>query len=233
MHQIRPAEINNIISIPKDDKSTSVKTTEADFIYNFLIEKGITSTLEVGFGYAKSASHIIAATKAKHIVIDPFQENYKNLGLENIKSLGFEKYLTFYNDYSHNILPQFAKENLHFEFIFIDGDHKFDGEFVDFYYADLLLIEGGYILMHDTWMRSTQLVNSFIRTNRKDYNYIATPLRNFALFQKVGKDNRNGMYYKEFYTFKSLIVYNIINWLTTGKDNILKRFAFTIKEKLK
>lgn len=230
---MKPSEINEKIIIPQEDKATSIKTPEAEFIYNFLIEKGITSTLEVGFAYAKSASHIIAATKSNHIVIDPFQENYKNIGLENIKSLGFDKYLTFYNDYSHNILPQFVRQKMHFDFIFIDGDHKFDGELIDFYYADLLINEGGYILMHDTWMRSTQLVNSFIKTNRKDYECIITPLRNFALFQKVGKDNRNGMHFKEFYTFKSLIVYNIINWLITGKGNFLKRIAFVIKEKLK
>lgn len=228
-----PAEINRIIVIPQADKASSVKTVEAEFIYNFLQERGITETLEIGFAYAKSASHIIAATQSMHIVIDPFQDHYNNLGIENIKSLSFERYLTFYNDYSHNILPQLVRENRRFDFIFIDGDHKFDGEFIDFYYADLLLKKGGYVLMHDTWMRSTQLVTSFIKTNRKDYKCIKTPLRNFALFQKDGGDARNGMHFKEFYTFKSLFVYNIITWLTDGETSFLKRFVYTIKEKLK
>ncbi len=228
-----PTEINKIIVIPPEDKASSVKTAEAEFIYGFLRERGISSTLEIGFAYAKSASHIIAATQSMHIVIDPFQENYQNLGLANIKSLGFEKYLTFHNDYSHSILPQLVKETRQFEFIFIDGDHKFDGEFIDFYYADLLLKEGGYILMHDTWMRSTQLVASFIKTNRKDYKYIKTSLRNFALFQKDGVNARNGMHFKEFYIFKSLFAYNIITWMTTGNTSLLKRLAFKVKEKLK
>ena len=228
-----PVEINKIIVIPLKDKASAIKTDEAEFIYSFLKENGITATLEIGFAFAKSASHIIAATQSMHIVIDPFQENYQNLGLENIKSLGFERYLTFHNDYSHSILPQLVKETQQFEFIFIDGDHKFDGEFIDFYYADLLLKNGGYILMHDTWMRSTQLVASFIRTNRKDYKCIKTPLRNFVLFKKDGSDCRNGMHFKEFYTFKSLFVYNVITWLTTGKPGFLKSFIYTIKEKLK
>jgi len=228
-----PTEINKIIVIPQEDKASSVKTAEAEFIYSFLQENGMIATLEVGFAYAKSASHIIAATQSMHIVIDPFQENYNNLGLKNIKLLGFEKYLTFHNDYSHNVLPQLVRENRQFEFIFIDGDHKFDGEFIDFYYADLLLKKGGYILMHDTWMRSTQLVTSFIKSNRKDYRCIKTPLRNFALFQKEGDDLRNGMYFREFFTFKSLFTYNIITWITTGKSSFLKRFVFKVKEKLK
>ena len=228
-----PSEINKILVIPQEDKSSPVKSSEAEFIYNFLKECGIKLTLEIGFAYAKSASHIIAATQSMHIVIDPFQDRYNNLGIENIKSLNFEKYLTFYNDYSHNILPQLVRENRQFDFILIDGDHKFDGEFIDFYYADLLLKNGGYILMHDTWMRSTQLVVSFIKSNRKEYKLIKTPLRNFALFQKEGGDQRNGMHFREFYTFRSLLVYNIITWLTNGKTSLIKRFVYAIKEKLK
>lgn len=228
-----PKEINKIIIIPPEHKTSSIKTIEAEFLFNFLQEKGITTTLETGFAYAKSASHIIAATKSKHIVIDPFQENYNNLGLKNISLLDFDNYLTFYNDYSHNILPHLVLENRQFDFIFIDGDHKFDGEFIDFYYADLILENGGYILMHDTWMRSTRLVMSFIKSNRKDYKYIKTPLRNFALYQKIGKDSRNGMHFKEFYTFSSLLSHNIILWLTTGKNNLLKKIVYLIKEKLK
>jgi hypothetical protein len=228
-----PLEINEKIIIPFEDKASSVKTSEAAFIYNFLIEKGITETLEVGFAYAKSASHILAATQSNHIVIDPFQEHYQKLGLKNVEKLGFSDRLTYYNDYSHNVLPGLVREKRHFGFIFIDGDHKFDGEFVDFYYADLLLNKGGYILLHDTWMRSTELVTSFVRKNRKDYRYIKTPLRNFALFQKVGDDTRNGMHFREFYSSKAFFSHNIIMWLTTGKSNFLKKFIFFLKEKLK
>lgn len=230
---MNPSDIRDKIILPQEDRVTSIKTSEAEFIYNFLLEKGISATLEVGFAYAMSASHIIAATQKEHIVIDPFQDKYQNLGLENIRSLGFEDYLAFYNDYSHNILPLFVRQGKRFEFIFIDGDHKFDGEFIDFFYADLLLREGGYILMHDTWMRSTQLVMSFIKTNRKDYEYVATTHRNLALFRKTGNDSRNGMYFREFYTYKSLLVYNIISWLTEGDKNFLKRIVFAVKEKLK
>ncbi|NOR88437.1 MAG: hypothetical protein GQ527_12585 [Bacteroidales bacterium] len=228
-----PSEINEQLVIPQEDSASPVKSSEAEFLYNFLKEKGITSTLETGFAYAKSASHIIAATNSQHIVIDPFQEHYQSLGIKNIKKLNFEKFLTHYNDYSHNTLPLLVRENKKFDFIFIDGDHKFDGEFVDFYYADLLLNDKGYVLMHDTWMRSTRLVMAFINSNRPDYKYIKTPLRNFALYQKVGKDSRNGMHFKEFYTSKSFFSHNIIIWLTTGKQNFLKKIVFKLKDILK
>ncbi len=230
---MKPGEINSKLTIPAEDSASPIKSNEAEFIYDFLNEKGLTKTLETGFAYAKSASHIMAATGSRHIAIDPFQDNYQNLGIENINALGFDKNLELYEDYSHNVLPKLVDRKEKFDFIFIDGDHKFDGIFVDFYYADLLLEEGGYILLHDTWMRSTQLVISFIKKNRKDYKYLKTPCRNFGLFQKISEDSRDGMYYKEFFTLKATFSHRLIVWMTNGKSSVLKRVMFRIKEKLK
>ncbi len=165
--------------------------------------------------------------------MDPFQGNYQNLAMKNLKALGLDQFVDFRADYSHNVLPQLYKEKRSFDFIFIDGDHKFDGEFVDFYYSDLLLNNKGYILLHDTWMRTTRLVMSFINSNRPDYRYIKTPLRNFALYQKIGEDKRNGMHFREFFTTKSLMTHHGITWLTTGKQNFLKKMAFKIKDMIK
>jgi len=226
-------EIQNKLYVPEANKTTSIKDSEACFIYNFIKEKNIKKTLETGFAYAKSATHIMAATGSEHIAIDPFQQNYNNQGLKNIENLNLDNQLKFYDDYSHNVLPELSKSNQQFEFIFIDGDHKFDGILVDFYYADLLLEENGYILLHDTWMRTTQLVMSFIESSRIDYKKIKVPLRNFALYQKNGEDKRNGMHFKEFYTMRSLFTHNIIYWLNDGKQNFLKKIVFKLKESLK
>jgi predicted O-methyltransferase YrrM len=228
-----PEEINKILEIPEWDTYSAIKTEEAKFIYDFVSKNNIKKTLEVGFAFAKSASHIMAASNAPHIACDPFQDHYKGLGLKNIETLKFRDKLTFHPDFSHNVLPALLKENQKFDFIFIDGDHKFDGILVDYYYADMLLNNNGYVLLHDTWMRSTRLVERFIKTNRKDYKYIPTPLRNFSLFQKVGTDNRNGMFFKEFYTFKSYLTHNIIIWMTNGEKTFCKKVLFKIKDMIK
>lgn len=226
-------EINNKLTIPVEDVVSSIKINEAEYIYKFLSERNITKTLEIGFAYARSSSHIILATKSKHIVIDPFQVNYQNLGVKNIENLGFGDLLEYRNDYSHSVLPQLFLEKRKFDFIFIDGDHKFDGIFVDFYYADMLIENNGYIMLHDTWMRSTRLIMKFISRNRKDYQYIKTPLRNLALYQKIANDQRDGMHFNEFYTLKSLFVHKIIIWLSNGKTNLFKKLIFKLKEKIK
>ncbi len=228
---LTPTEILASIKHPEWDSVSAIRPNEALFMYNFVKEKGFKKTLEVGFAIGMSASHIIAATNSHHIVMDPFQERYGNFGLNNIKKLGFESLLEHRPDFSHNVLPELLKTEKTFDFIFIDGDHKFDGILVDFYYADLLLDEGGYIMLHDTWMRSTRLVEKFIKSNRDNFEYISTPLKNIAVFKKTGQDQRDGMYFREFFTFKSMLKYHVITWLTTGNDNVLKRFVRKMKGK--
>lgn len=224
-----PDQVNRLLEVPASDSTTPVKEKEAAFIYNFLKEKGIRSTCEVGFAYARSASHIMAATGANHIVMDPYQGRYGNHGLENVKRLGLTQQLEFHDDFSHNVLPRLLAQGRRFEFIFIDGDHKFDGEFIDYYFADLLLNANGYMLFHDTWMRSTRLVTSFIDSNRPDYKKTHTPLRNFALYQKIGHDSRNGMHFKEFYTFGGTLTHYPIIWMSEGESTWLKRLVHKAK----
>ena len=231
--RMTPEEINKSIEIPEWDTYSSVKKEEAKFIYDFIIKNKIKKTLEIGFAFARSASHIMAATEQRHIACDPFQTNYGEMGLKNIERLRLSDKLDFHPDFSHNVLPKLHAENRKFEFIFIDGDHKFDGILVDFYYADLLLEENGYVLMHDTWMRATRLVEKFVKTNKHNYKYISTPLRNFSLFQKTSEDSRDGMYFKEFYTFKSFVTNSMISWMTNGKMTLPKKILFKIKDLVK
>lgn len=225
-----PDQINKIIETPEWDKYSAIKTQEARFIYNFIIENKLRTSLETGFAFGKSTSHIIAATNNVHVAIDPFQDRYDRIGLKNIDKLNYSSKLEFYEDYSHNVLPNILQIGRRFDFIFIDGDHKFDGILLDFYYADLLLEENGYILLHDTWLRSTRLVANFIKMNKKNYKEIHTPLRNFILIKKIGQDKRDGIHFKEFYTFRSIIINRLINWMSNGKQNLFKKIAFKIKK---
>lgn len=229
---LSPPEINAKLFIPNHNASSPVKSDEARFIYDFLQAHALTKTLEVGLAYGKSASHIIAATQSPHIAIDPFQHNYDNIGLKNLEALGLVDFLTLYPDYAHHALPKILTEHDKgaFEFIFIDGDHKLDFIFVDFFYADLLLAPNGYVLFHDTWMRSTQLMLSFIRTNRPDYEIVSDTPNNLALVRKVGADKRDRMHFKEFYTLKALLRYRPILWLTNGVDSGLKKAIYRIRD---
>jgi hypothetical protein len=81
-----PKEINDILKIPEWDPYSSIKTNEASFIYDFILKNKIQKTLETGLAFGKSAAHIIAATQAKHVAIDPFRINIKGWELKILKS---------------------------------------------------------------------------------------------------------------------------------------------------
>ncbi|NNE92466.1 MAG: class I SAM-dependent methyltransferase [Verrucomicrobiales bacterium] len=229
-----PANLNAALTIPPENASTAVKESEALFIHDFLRDHPECGrTLEVGMGYGRSASHIMAATGKAHVAMDPFQDTYDRLGLRNLEGLGFDEQLEFHDDFSHNVLPKLHGEGRKFDFAFIDGDHKFDGILIDFYYADLMLDPGGYVLLHDTWMRSTQMVMGFVRKNRKDYEEVPTHLRNLCLFKKTGTDERNGMFFREFYNTRNILVHPAISYMSEGKDSALKRFLLWLKRKIR
>lgn len=229
-----PEQINANLVVPEHDTATPVKANEALFIYDFLKANKLKRTLEIGFAYGRSASHIVSATQSQHYVMDPFQDHYQGLGMKNMERLGLDSLVHHYPEFSHNMLPKLVDAEEKFDFIFIDGDHKFDGIFIDMYYSDMLIDKGGYLLFHDTWMRSTQLVMSFMDNNRKDYKQIQTPLRNIALYQKISdNDDRNGMHFRGFYTFKSLLVHPLIMWMSNGKETPLKKLFMKLKDIVK
>lgn len=198
------------LEIPKNNRNTSISKKEAKFIFKFLQTKRISRTLEIGFAYGCSTAFIISATKKPHFVIDPFQSQYHDLGLKNIKKLKLNKYLHFIKDFSHNALPTLIKKKMLFDFVFIDGGHKFDEIFVDFYFVDLLLKKGGYVLFNDAWMRSTQLVASWIKTNKSNYEIIKLKdvPNNFVMFKKMKGDKRQWYHFEEFYNRKSVASHN-------------------------
>ena len=148
----------------------------------------------------------------------------------NFKKVKADQSIEFQEEYSHFVLPTLVKSERKFDFILIDGGHKYDDQFVDFYYSDLLAENGAYILLHDTWMRSTALLISYIKSNRKDYKHIHVPLRNLCLFQKIAPDNRDWLHFKEFYSLNSFFRYRFIMWL--NGDSKLKKLLLKLKDSI-
>jgi predicted O-methyltransferase YrrM len=213
-----PEDLARALVLPAKQAASAIKDAEAKFLYRLVSEQRLRRTLEVGFAYAKSAAYIMAASASAHVAIDPFQAAFDDTGLENIERLGLSGYLEFHRDHSHLVLPELLRAGRTFDLAFIDGGHRYDEIFVDVYYADLMLEQDGYILLHDTWMRSTCLVESYLRRNRRDYEPIPTGLKNLALLRKTGQDSRSWRHFKEFYTLKSLITHRVVSLLLDYRE---------------
>jgi predicted O-methyltransferase YrrM len=227
-------DIKKGIELPDNIKSSAVKFSEGKYLHDLIKKNNFKKTLETGFGLGLSAASIITASQSKHVGIDPFQSNYDNYGLKNIEKLGLKDHLEFYADYSHSVLPKLLKEGRTFDFIFIDGDHKFDGQFVDFYYAGLLIDENGFIVLHDTWMRSTTYLVNYIKKNRSDFQLVTQDLRNIAVFKKVGVDKRDWVHFEGFGgSSKSYVTHKVIQKIHEEEDSFLKKTAIKVKNILK
>jgi predicted O-methyltransferase YrrM len=204
--------LSDQITIPEHDRGTSIKDSEGRVLAQLIQEGGYSRTLEVGMAYGLSTAYIMTAHRGDHEAIDPYQRTgYDDLGVKNALKLGLSERLTLHRDSSHNVLPRLLAEQRTFDFILIDGGHRYDQIFTDCFYADLLLEQQGMIVFHDTWMRGTQLVLSFMKKNRPDYEVVKTPVRNLGVMRKVGEDERTWNHFKEFYSWRSLLRHGWFN----------------------
>jgi hypothetical protein len=80
----------------------------------------------------------MAATKKKHFAINPFQQNYKSEGISNIRRCGFANLFHHIAKPSVFAILELIRKKKSFKFVFIDGDHKSDGIFVDFFFPIFL-----------------------------------------------------------------------------------------------
>ena len=197
-------DLPTLLATAANDGATAIHHDEGRFLFDFLVESKLTRTLEIGFAYGFSAAYIMTATGSPHVAIDPHPEAYGEMGLENLHKLGLAARCDLRRDMAHNVLPQLLAENRRFEFVFVDGDHKFDTTFVELYYLDLLVDIGGFIVFHDAWMPSIQHIAAWIRTNKLNYRFVSTPLANVIAVQKLGTDARHWTHFAPFTVRRSL-----------------------------
>jgi len=151
----------------------------AHALHQLVLSKGCERTLEVGMAYGLSTLAICSAHAKRglgsHIAMDPRQDAaWKNIGLLNAERAGFRKMLRFVEAPSYVALPGFLAEGVSIDFAFIDGSHLFDNAFLDFFYVDKMLDEGGYIVFDDIWMPGVRRVASFAVTNL-NYEVLEAP----------------------------------------------------------
>lgn len=180
------------IKIFDGNRHTALTREEGEFLYKFIKKEKINKTLEIGMGFAVSSIYIMQATEYFHYAIDPYQnsEKFKNHGIRNIEKFGLKRKLKFLSQFSALALPELVKKNKQFELILMDGSHKFDDIFVDFYFCDLLLKKNGFILLHDSWSPQIKTLESWIDTNKKSFDKIKTECDSFVVYMKISDDKR-------------------------------------------
>jgi predicted O-methyltransferase YrrM len=147
----------------------AVASWRGEFVRDLCIAERATSCVEVGMAWGLSTLHIIEALLANgasgraHVVIDPMQTSmFHNAARRTLRECGVDEMVEFYEDRSDIILPRLISEGRSFDFAFIDGDHHFEGAFVDAVLVDRLLKPGGVVALDDTWAHPVYLASKFL-----------------------------------------------------------------------
>jgi predicted O-methyltransferase YrrM len=99
-------------------------------------------------------------------VIDPHQATrFANCGLQALEDAGVRGMVEHHAEESQVTLPRFLGDRRHFDLAFVDGNHRFDGVFLDLVYLGRLLHPGGIVFVDDYQLPSVAKAVSFFVTN--------------------------------------------------------------------
>ena len=143
--------------------------------------EGALRTFETGLAYAIGTLFICegvlenGSDDGHHVAADPYQfaglpqhkTSFEGVGIEILKEAGLDDFVTFYPEESQVVLPRLLSEGRaqHFDLAFLDGNHRFEGVFLDLVYAGRLLKEGGIVFVDDTQLPGIRRAVNFCVTN--------------------------------------------------------------------
>jgi predicted O-methyltransferase YrrM len=149
----------------------SVTADEGEALRRWVTGANAARTIEVGLGYGVAALFVcdgLLATggDAHHVTIDPHQESrFANCGLQLLDEAGVRSLVEFHAGESQIVLPRLLAEERTFDLAVVDGNHRFDGVFLDLVYLGRLVRPGGIIVVDDYQLRSVARAVSFCTTN--------------------------------------------------------------------
>jgi len=144
---------------------------DAREIRSLAVAEGVGRTLEVGLGVGLGTLALCEALlevdrpDAGHVVVEAFPADFGGAGVRTIAAAGLEPLVEQFHEESQLALPRLAAEGRSFDLALIDGDHRFEGVFLDLCFADRLVRPGGVVLVDDLWMPSIRLAVSYVERN--------------------------------------------------------------------
>jgi predicted O-methyltransferase YrrM len=150
----------------------AIPSREGEALREWVRRESAGSTIEVGLGYGMSALFICEGllanghAGARHVVMDPNQhQGFSDLGLQVVAEAGLGEIVEFHAERSEIALPRFLAEGRRFDLAFVDGNHRFDGVFVDLVYLGRLVQGGGIVFLDDYQLPSTKKAVRYCTSN--------------------------------------------------------------------
>jgi predicted O-methyltransferase YrrM len=146
--------------------------SEGEALRNWVVRERAARTIEVGLGYGISALFICdglltnGAAGPRHVAMDPHQHTrFANCGLQFLDEGGVADMVEFYAAESQIVLPRLLEDGRGFDLAFVDGNHRFDGVFVDLVYLGRVVQPGGIVFVDDYQLPAVARATSFFVAN--------------------------------------------------------------------
>jgi predicted O-methyltransferase YrrM len=146
----------------------AISAAEGETLHSWVVRERASRTIEVGLGYGISTLFILDGlvangdTGARHVAIDPNQSTrFADIGLQLVAEAGLDSMLEFLPEASELALPRLLAERRAFDFAFVDGNHRFEGVFLDLTYLGRLIRSGGMIFVDDHQLPSVAKAVAF------------------------------------------------------------------------
>jgi predicted O-methyltransferase YrrM len=147
--------------------------SEGTALRDRVISEGAVRTVEIGLGYGISTLHICEGllcgpdpSSATHLAIDPHQSTrFGDCGLQFLADAGVEAMVEHLAEPSRIELARMLTAGRTFDLAYVDGNHKFDGVFVDLAYLGQLVAPGHVIFLDDYQLPGVAKAVSFFVSN--------------------------------------------------------------------
>lgn len=170
-----------VIDVPntkkRDGMGGTISAAEGQTLRRLVAQHKPKRTIEIGMGSGLSGVHIcwglLEAGGGFHTAIDPWQDkDWDCCALAVRDAAGCADMFDWIQERSDQALPLMVRGGQEVDFIFIDGSHRFEHAFLDFYYSDQLLPVGGIVVFDDAdWPTVRRAVNFAVR--HRDFEFVA------------------------------------------------------------
>ena len=159
-------------------------------LYELVASVHPADVLEVGMGHGTSTVVILAALAGDAAApggltsVDPFHTSrFEGMGQQVVQSMGYAARHRLLEKPDYVALPELLTAGERFDVVLVDGYHSFDYTLVDIFYADLLLRDGGTLVIHDSSWPAVFKALRFLESH-KDYCRLSPP--SFVRLDGVG-----------------------------------------------
>lgn len=151
---------------------TSLTMDRGQALSDWVTKERAASTVETGLAHAVSTLFICEGLllaghpDVHHVAFDPYQEMaYSNGGRQVITEAGLDDVVEIHEEDSKIGLAKLLEQQRRFDLAFVDGDHRFEGVFIDLVLLNRLVRPGGIVIVDDLYLPAVARASNFARTN--------------------------------------------------------------------